>query len=204
MLLAVIIVVPCLIGGGYSQNFATYAILRYISCTVIVFGWIANHSIKMEYISRNKRAFIMALDGTAAYILGLTLPLIAYFHRHWTSMHVWAGIAAALALPTTFFGVPESARWLIANNRAGQAEKTLKDIARGNGKELTEQQWNEVRTILSSMKRQKGPSLSQKLNIWHLFQSTHLKITLIMMLQWVSMITTNFNVLLLTDTFFFL
>ena len=76
ILLAVIIVVPCLIGGGYAKDFATYAILRYISCTVIVFGWIGSHSIRLEYISRNKRALIMALDGTASYFLNLTLPLI--------------------------------------------------------------------------------------------------------------------------------
>ena len=56
--------------------------------------------------------------------MGLCLPAIVYFHRDYTSMHVWIGIFSALALPT-YFIIPEPIRWLVANNRWKDAEKIL-------------------------------------------------------------------------------
>ena len=136
-------------GGGFVQDFATYAVLRYISCTVIVFGWIGAQALKMEYFSREKRTFVMAMDTTLGTLMQLTLPAIAYFHRDWQSMHVVAGIVAFLALPSIILGVPESSRWLLSNNRSRKAENILQDVAKVNGKELSDEQWNQIRAILN-------------------------------------------------------
>ncbi len=46
IMMAIAIVVPSLIGGGFTTSLWGYVILRYISCTVIVFGWIGSHSLK--------------------------------------------------------------------------------------------------------------------------------------------------------------
>ena len=91
----------------------------------------------------------MAMDTTLGTLMQLTLPAIAYFHRDWQSMHVVAGIVAFLALPSIILGVPESSRWLLSNNRSRKAENILQDVAKVNGKELSDEQWNQIRAILN-------------------------------------------------------
>ena len=190
ILVSIIITVPCLIGGGFVQDFATYAVLRYINCTVIVFGWIGAQALKMEYFSREKRTFVMAMDAMIGQFANLALPAIAYFHRDWQSMHVVSGIVAFLALPSLILGVPESSRWLLSNNKSRKAENILQDVAKVNGKELSEDQWNQIRTILNQF--QKVPKRTKKLNISDMFGTSLRKISLILIFNWVTGIVTKY------------
>ena len=198
ILAAIMISVPCTIGGGFVQDFATYAILRYISCTAIVFGWIGHQALKMEYFSRDKRTVVIALDALLAIILSLVNPLIAYFHRDWQSMHIWAGAVCLLALPWVLFGAPESARWLIANNRSRQAEAILKDIAQGNGKLLDEEQWTKIRDILNHLGGGAKNKVirTKRLNFIDMFSPSLRQITLILILNWVISIVTAYALVL--------
>jgi hypothetical protein len=152
---------------------------------------------QIEYFSKNKRTFAMAIDNAAGNLLGLTLPLIVYFNRTWTSMHIWAGIISAIALPTTLFAVPESSRWLVSNNRGTKAENILKDIAKGNNRNLTETQWKEIETILKNMATDAdNPAGSKALNTWDMFRRNHVQKTLILMFNWVAAIVTQYALVL--------
>ncbi len=51
MFCGMFIVVPSVILGGFVSNYLGYIILRLLSCTCIVFSWIAGHNfqVKIEY-----------------------------------------------------------------------------------------------------------------------------------------------------------
>lgn len=196
VLTAVAVAVPCLIGGGYVANYSGYVFLRYITCTVIVFGWIGSHSFKIEYFTKSKRTFSIAIDNCVGHLCGLTLPLIASFKRDWTAMHICAGIVSAVALPTTYFAVPESSRWLVSNNRAGKAEEILRDIAKGNGKTVSEEGWQEIRNILLITAKESSNSQTSRLTTLDMFRKAHIQRTLILMFNWVSAIVTSYALVL--------
>ena len=127
----------------------------------------------------------------------LSLPLVAYFNRTWTNMHIWAGVFSAIAIPTTYFMAPESSRWLIANNRGTKAESILADIAKGNGKTVTEEQWQDIRRILHEMSDAKSKHGStKKLNTLDMFRKSNLQRTLILMFNWVGAIVTGYALVL--------
>ncbi len=48
MFLGMVVGVPCLVAGGFVESYELYAVLRLISCTVIVFGWIASHNFQVS------------------------------------------------------------------------------------------------------------------------------------------------------------
>ena len=142
MFLGMTLVVPAVILGGWASNYWLYVFLRLVSCTVIVFCWIASHNfivynpkictkttdssnfplpLQIEYFSKSHRRHAVALNNLIAHITNFTLPALVYFNRDWTSMHVAGGLVAALAFPTYFF-FPESFRWLVSNGRWREAE----------------------------------------------------------------------------------
>ncbi len=144
-----------------------------------------------------KRTFTMAVDNAFGHVAIISLPLVAYFNRTWTNMHIWAGIVCAIAIPTTYFMAPESSRWLIANNRGSKAEAILADIAKGNGKTLTEEEWEDIRQVLKEMGDEKSSlSSTTKLNILDMFRRSHLQRTLILIFNWVGAIVTGYALVL--------
>jgi hypothetical protein len=148
-------------------------------------------------MSQNWRTFIIAIDSTAGHVLSLILPLIVYFNRTWTSMHIWAGVISAIALPTTLFLVPESSRWLVTNNRGTKAEHILKDIAKGNNRKLTETHWKEIHAILKNMASDADKyGGSTALNTLDMFRRNHAQRTLILMFNWVAAIVTQYALVL--------
>ena len=49
IIVAIVLEVPAMIAGGYVRDYWLYVILRYFTCTVVVFGWIGSHT----FIVRN-------------------------------------------------------------------------------------------------------------------------------------------------------
>lgn len=63
-------------------------------------------------------------SGFLGHLTGFTLPIVAYFNRDYSWMHVTAAALSSLALPTYFF-IPESCRWLACNRKCERAETIL-------------------------------------------------------------------------------
>ena len=70
LFLGMLLVQPLVIAGGFVSNYGLYVLLRLATCTCLVFGWIANHNIQLEYFSkvrgRNKKIFNTWLGVTFA------------------------------------------------------------------------------------------------------------------------------------------
>merc|ERR1712226_1836876 len=90
----------------------------------------------MEWFSaRNRRAAYASghLIGHTLFIF--LLPLIVYFNRTYTGMHLWCGLVAATSL-LTWRVIPESFRWLVSQGRWSEASAIMMEIGRVNGRIL--------------------------------------------------------------------
>ena len=65
----------------------------------------------------------------------LVLCIIIYTTRHWTYIHIWAGVGILIPLPLYFF-VPESPRWLIRKKKYKEAQDIITKAAKFNGVSL--------------------------------------------------------------------
>ena len=83
----------------------------------------------------------------------LVLVIIIYTTRHWTYIHIWAGVACLLPLPL-YFIITESPRWLATNGKIKEAEDILTNIGLRNGKEITENQKIVIRKTLMNIQRE--------------------------------------------------
>ena len=63
------------------------------------------------------------------------MALYAYLVPDWHQMELFFVLPVAM-LVCTYWMLPESPRWLLANNRIEEATKIVKDIAEYNGKSL--------------------------------------------------------------------
>ena len=77
-------------------------------------------------------------------------------------------------------------RWLANNGQKEAAEEILLKIARWNRKEISLEQREEIRKILSNIEKDSHQITETKLNPITMFKGSNLKNTLIMLLNWVT------------------
>jgi MFS family permease len=116
MMISIFIIVPSVMFGGYSPNYACYAILRLITCTALPCIWVSNHSMTMEAFGNHHRKTVIIVKDFLWPVSQIVLVLIVYYNRNWTDLHLWIGVVCCGGFPC-FFILPESPRWLANNNR---------------------------------------------------------------------------------------
>ena len=198
MLAAVMVVVPVVTFSGYAPSYEVYALLRLISCTCLPFIWICCNSLHLEIFGTNHRkSVVIAKDFT--YPTGQSLLILfVYFNRSWTYLHVSVGLACAFSL-FMFFIIPESVRWLAINGKRYQAEKVLVKIAKRNGRTISNRQMREIKTILQFVEKEAHLKKNQEnLNPIDMFRESHLKVTFIMMFNWITVCVGTYTLILNT------
>ena len=184
MLLAVTIIIPTTMFGGFSPNYPAYAILRFVSCSCLPLIWVCRGNLILELFGTEHRKWVIfVLDFTSA-LSQIVVVLIIYLERHWKYMHIWAGVACAVSLPC-FLLVPESIRWLVFNGRRREAEIILFRIAKRNGKKLNSGQQQEIQRILERVEID-AKETHENLNPLHMLKDEKWKNTFILVLSWVS------------------
>ena len=110
----------------------------------------------------------------------LMLPLFAHLTRDWAILHfVCGGIGFACCVPMIF--APESPRWLVSQKKTQEAYELFLDVAKTNGRELTDQDKSEIKEILEEVK---NSCSEEHLNPFHMFKPGYLSRTLILFLSW--------------------
>ena len=107
-----ILAIPFVMFAGYSPNYICYLIMKLICSSAVPCIWLACHSTTLEIFDPKNRLFgiiIQAVSGTTSQ---LALFLVVYFVRHWTYLHLAAGIMCLLSIPS-FFIIPESPRYIL-------------------------------------------------------------------------------------------
>ena len=183
-----LVMIPVVMFAGYSPNYEIYAVLRFVSATCLPIMWISGHVLTLELFGKEFRKSIAMVKDFFAPMSELVLVIIIYTTRHWTYIHLWAGVACLLPLPL-YFIVTESPRWLATNGKIKEAEEILTNIGIRNGKEITENQKIVIRkTLMNIQKEANGEEGKEDLNPLDMMRPTHYRKTLILLLNWVTIV----------------
>ncbi|XP_069500859.1 solute carrier family 22 member 6-like [Ambystoma mexicanum] len=119
--------------AAFAPSFVVYCVFRFLS-GVGLSGLLLNYiCLSLEWVPTNFRAIVVSVQGYCSTGGQVILAGMAYWLRDWRWLQL------AISLPFFIFFVyswwlPESARWLIVNNKAETALKNLQRVARINGK----------------------------------------------------------------------
>nr|CAD2180429.1 unnamed protein product [Meloidogyne enterolobii] len=100
--------------------------------------------ISMEMVGPSKRKMAAAFTGIFFALGQVLLGGLAYFVRDYQLLHAYVTIPAIFFFPIGGMIVPESARWLISQERYEEADKVLRTAARINGRQLPERWWQDI------------------------------------------------------------
>ena len=183
-----LVMIPVVMFGGFSPNYATYAVLRLVSATCLPIMWISGHVLTLELFGKEYRQTIAMVKDFFAPMSELVLVVIIYTTRQWTYIHIWAGLGCLLPLPL-YFILPESPRWLAVNGRKKNAEEILTKIGRRNGKDMSDCQIEIIRNTLASIEKVANTREGQEnLSPLDMFRPTHIVKTLILLFNWVTIV----------------
>ncbi|GAA6231836.1 solute carrier family 22 member 13-like isoform X1 [Lates japonicus] len=137
---------------AFAPNFPVYVILRFIVGTTIS-GVIINAFVLGTEWTCTKRRMLAGIITDYAFGLGyMLLAGVAYLIRDWRKLQL-AISAPGFLLIFYIWVVPQSARWLLANDRREEAIALLRKAALVNGRVLPPVAQVEKCEILSGGKR---------------------------------------------------
>ncbi|XP_073319097.1 solute carrier family 22 member 13 [Pagrus major] len=120
---------------AFAPNFTVYVILRFLVGTTIS-GVIINAFVLGTEWTCTKRRMLAGITTDYAFGLGyMLLAGIAYLIRDWRKLQL-AISAPGFLLIFYIWVLPQSARWLLANNRSEEAIALLRKAALVNGRVL--------------------------------------------------------------------
>ena len=198
MLISTIIMIPNLMFSGYSPNLWVYIILFLLNITTLPLIWISLSTLTLELFGKDYRGNAVVAEGLSWCFGQLISVLVFYLTRHWTYLHLWIGIISVLGLPA-FLIIPESPRWLITQGKRILAEEVLLKIARWNRRDLSDNDKEEIKTILETVERNTKKGKDKRGSMRVFFTKMELKKTLILSLNW-GILLTSYYVLYLSVT----
>uniref|UniRef100_A0A667ZEM3 Si:dkey-119m7.4 n=1 Tax=Myripristis murdjan TaxID=586833 RepID=A0A667ZEM3_9TELE len=125
------------VGAAFAPNFYIYILLRFMVGTSVS-GVIMNAFVLGTEWTGSKERMLAGIITDYFFGFGyIFLAGVAYLIRDWRKLQL------AISAPGFLFifyiwVLPESARWLMANNRKEEAWELIRKVARVNGKQLTE------------------------------------------------------------------
>lgn len=143
--------------SGLAPTFALWCVARFFVGFTIPSALRIPMIFAIELVRPEKRTRVGILT-TAFYSIGtILLAGLAYLLPHWRHLSL------AVALPETvllflWYFVPESPRWLLANNRSVEIKSFLRYAARVNGRFLGSNTLNNMDLILDHQNRREAPS----------------------------------------------
>ena len=146
--LSYLVIIPSVIGAGFVNSYAAYAILHFIYSSTLPILWVNLTVYLTEIFQPNWRyAFAAPIN---LQVGNWILTLIAYLCSTWTMVHVWIGLVCVLVLPV-YFLVPESPRWLAQNGQEDDAFQVMLDMAKTNQREINDNDKKEIQAIINDI-----------------------------------------------------
>ena len=63
MLIATLVIIPCVIAGGFVRNYYFYLITRIITCAALPIMWINGHNYSIEFFDPASRKGVIVFNG---------------------------------------------------------------------------------------------------------------------------------------------
>ncbi|KAM7172197.1 solute carrier family 22 member 2-like [Macrochelys suwanniensis] len=120
---------------AFAPSYTWMLIYRFIQGLVSKGGWLTGYILITEFVGLSYRRTVGIVYQVAFTVGLLILSAIAYMVPHWRWLQL------TVTLPNFFFlfyywCLPESPRWLIAQQKTDKAMKIINRIAKGNGKKV--------------------------------------------------------------------
>lgn len=167
--------------GAFSWSFESWLFFRTLVGLTIPAILTSPYVIAIELVDPSKRSFC-TLILNIAYSMGLVLlAVVVYFFRHWRHL----SLAVSLPFVLLFFFyplIPESPRWLMAVRQYEKARLVFQDMAKSNGKILS-QRFEEIFNDLSV--KAADQTSTGKYGILDLFKTRRLRfLTMVITFIW--------------------
>jgi len=176
-----LVIIPSVIGAGFVNSYAAYAILHFIYSSTLPIVWINVTVYFTEIFQPNWRyAFTAAIIFQVG---GWTLTLIAYLCSTWTMVHVCIGLVCVLVLPI-YFLVPESPRWLAQNGQEDDAFQVMLDTAKTNQREINDNDKKEIQAIINDIGMESKATENQ-LSPLDIFKHGQMTKVVVLSLAWI-------------------
>eukprot|EP00064_Thunnus_orientalis_P009154 superscaffoldBa00001146_g9177 len=119
--------------SAFSTTYVMFAVSRAL-CGVALSGLsIIGVVLGIEWTDVKHRTFTGTVMSLSWSVGNMVLALLAYFIRDWRHLTL-AVTAPCIAAIISWWWLPESARWLLANGRVEEAKKYLLQCAKMNGR----------------------------------------------------------------------
>ncbi|XP_066510419.1 solute carrier family 22 member 7-like [Hoplias malabaricus] len=137
-MLLVSFVSSCVFGvaSAFSTSYIMFAINRTLSGVALTGMSITTLALSIEWTGIKRRTLTGTIMSLGWSVGNMLLALLAYLLRDWRHLML-AVTAPCLAAITTWWWVPESARWLLVNGRVEEAHRILQQCARINGRTVS-------------------------------------------------------------------
>ncbi|XP_023214691.1 organic cation transporter protein-like isoform X1 [Centruroides sculpturatus] len=144
VLLSVYIIIGIL--SCFPPNYIAFIVYRTIIGTTSIVIFQIPFVLAMELVKPQKRSTSgMCICSTFPFVIAL-MCLLAYLSRNWFILSLITSVPLVIFLVIWYF-VPESPRWLVAQNRIDEAEVIVQKIAKVNKKKIPP---NFLKTFMAS------------------------------------------------------
>ncbi len=182
---------PNMLVATLSPNYYVYAFLKFINSTGVMIVFVCASTILLEAFSLRHRILISSIKELTYPACQAVLALIAYLVPYWKYYHITVGCLCLISLPLCWI-LPESFRWLAENDRQEEAFNILKDMAKTNGKTLTEEDSDLILKTLEQVGKKSGDK-GKKLSFLQMFNRHYFLISIVLCLTWAVIVVSNFT-----------
>ncbi|XP_035035385.1 solute carrier family 22 member 7a [Hippoglossus stenolepis] len=143
--------------SAFSTSYIMFALSRAL-CGVALSGLsIIGVVLGIEWTDVKHRTFTGTVMSLSWSVGNMFLAVLAYFIRDWRHLTLAVTAPCIIAI-ISWWWLPESARWLLANGRVEEAQKYLVQCATMNGKNTTKLNTEALGKVTVSEGAEKNPS----------------------------------------------
>ncbi|XP_054169097.1 carcinine transporter-like [Oppia nitens] len=153
-----IIILLSFISPIVLRDYISFAICRCICMSLAVIYYQIPFIMCMEFVGPDYRSKTSSLSALAYSGGSCLLPLVVYLTGNWILLAVFQFV---ITIPAFIFWryLPESASWLITQDRYADAYTVLQRVAKINGKELPKDYMNQIQKVGQKQKQMKSMQL---------------------------------------------
>ncbi|XP_066293984.1 organic cation transporter protein-like isoform X2 [Branchiostoma lanceolatum] len=181
------------IGASFATDYVTIFILRALVGAAGIGYYFTSLVIAVEIIGPSKRNVVGMAAVAGASFGYVLLGFLAYLIRDWRTLQLTQALMTAPFL-CYWWLLPESPRWLLTNNRSGEATAVLKRAAKMNKVIFPDDVFCSETEKLSNETEEDS---SRKCGVFDLFRRPRLRrITTAMCITWFAEVSVYFGLIL--------
>ncbi|XP_061693871.1 solute carrier family 22 member 7-like isoform X2 [Syngnathoides biaculeatus] len=184
------------LASAFADSYVLFTALRFFCGAGLAGISLISFTLCAEWVATTHRASMCVICSLAWSLGNMLLAALAYLVNAWRPLIVTVTAPLALAV-LTWWWVPESARWLLANGKAEEAHLYLDKCARANNRPKF---LSAVK--LEALSRLEMSDKNKKFSLLHLFKTPKLRqISLVTGIAWYGTAVTYYGISLNLDGF---